>query len=144
MRLNYKGIQVYLFLLILVALVGAIPVRAAEKYQITGTAGTAVASDSATAVTGTPGPSSTPENTATPSQTLTLMPLPALTLIFPAATQTPRPSATPPSISPTAPGVSLKSGGEELTSRIRLLVLVTIISWLLLAGFLIVFLRQYK
>ena len=87
----------------------------------------------------------TPSTTPTATPTTTLMPLPEITLIFPESTSTSTTTTTP-RISSETPTSELP-GGSELQSvypRYSVLTVVIVILWLILAGFLIVYVRQFK
>jgi hypothetical protein len=98
-----------------------------------------------TGTSGTPSQTFTPSVTPTPSATTTLMPLPAITLIFPVKTGTPSPTKTPIPVI-TTETVEASEGGKFINSspRMRLLAIILVFLWVILAGFLIVFIRQFK
>jgi hypothetical protein len=86
-------------------------------------------------------------HTATPADTptTTLQPLPVITLIFPISTETSTPTITPKSIYFTA--TSTPSAFENLSSlpsRVTLLLILIFVLWIILAGFLIIYVRQFK
>jgi len=92
-------------------------------------------------------PTNTSTYTATPSDTptTTLQPLPAITLIFPISTETSTPTITPKPIIFTA--TSTPSAYENLSSlpsRVTLLLILIFILWIILVGFLIIYVRQFK
>jgi hypothetical protein len=129
------------------------PSPTAMGYLATGTL-TQAASPASPTVTGFPSRTATPvppTQTATmlytPSITpsTTLLPLPVITLIFPAYTTTNTVTATP-QFSPTPETTQSidKSKPSNLTPRLILLVGILIILWVVLAGFLVVFFRQLK
>ena len=118
---------------------------------------TATSTRTATAVStrSNPTPSSTlpavPTQTIapayTPSQTptTTLMPLPAITLIFPAYTATNTITATHQFGSISETNDNQDNGGRSVFSqRLKLLIIVVIILWLILALFLVIYFRQLK
>jgi len=92
-------------------------------------------------------PSSTPSltYTATVTPSPTLDPLPAITLLFPAPTNTQIATVTPlqaigtSTPSPTEDNVFLSS-----TPRMKTLAIIIAILWLFLAGFLVIYIRQFK
>jgi hypothetical protein len=89
----------------------------------------------------TEGPISTPSATTT----TTLVPLPAITLIFPALTNTPTATETSVSNLPTdVSETSNKTGLPGLSPRIKLLAVIIIALWVILAGFVIIFIRQVR
>jgi hypothetical protein len=92
-------------------------------------------------------PTNTSTYTATPADTptTTLQPLPVITLIFPISTETSTPTITPKSIYFTA--TSTPSAFENLSSlpsRVTLLLILIFVLWIILAGFLIIYVRQFK
>jgi hypothetical protein len=98
--------------------------------------------------TATPGP---PTQTATipytPSITpsTTLMPLPVITLIFPAYTATNTDTATSQfSPTPDTPQSIDKAKPSDMPPRLILLVGILVILWGIMAGFLIIYFRQLK
>ncbi len=113
--------------------------QAAVMAQIAGTSTNAPSSATATpAVTETPSPS--PSVTAT----TTLVPLPAITLIFPAPTETTTPTVTPLPVAGTQTPKPTDSATVSLSPRIRLLIGLIIVLWLFLAGFVIIYIRQFR
>ena len=107
-----------------------------------------------TARTGTPGPTETqgtPSQTFTPSATAsqtpttTLMPLPAITLIFPAATVTSTKTITPLPI-PVTETPKPQDNAEllPLSPRLRVLLIFVVLLWIILAGFVILYIRQFR
>lgn len=98
-----------------------------------------------------PGPTNTSTQTYTPgptstnTPTTTLMPLPEVTLIFPAATETLTPTKGPNSTTPVGtPEAASMAEDEKTPPRFRLLSIVLIFLWLLLAGYLVVFLKHFR
>jgi len=98
-----------------------------------------------------PGPSNTPTQTFTPgptgtnTPTTTLMPLPAVTLIFPVATGTLTPTKTPYTGTPAGtPDLDSKDEDDNIPPRFRMLSIVLIFLWLLLAGYLVVFIKHFR
>jgi hypothetical protein len=92
-------------------------------------------------------PTNTSTHTATPADTptTTLQPLPVITLIFPVSTETSTPTITPKPIYITA--TSTPSAFENLSSlpsRVSLLLILIFVLWIILAGFLIIYVRQFK
>jgi hypothetical protein len=98
-------------------------------------------------VTGTSTPSQTPTTTVTTtaSPTTTLVPLPAFTLIFPAATMTNTPTISPKPL-PATDTPQPKNGAAifPLSPRLQLLAIFIVLLWLFLAGFVIVYIRQFR
>jgi hypothetical protein len=73
------------------------------------------------------------------------MPLPAITLIFPASTNTSTVTITPVPVSITE--TPRPSGGDELftlSPRVRLLIIMLVALWMFLAGFVIIYIRQFR
>jgi hypothetical protein len=101
--------------------------------------------------TGTNQPNSTPSATYTPSvtpsitPTTTLMPLPAITLIFPATTATLTPTITPTPVQVTeTPRATVAGDVASLSPRIKLIIGFVILLWLILALFVILYIRQFR
>ena len=94
------------------------------------------------------GPTQTITPAYTPSQTptTTLMPLPAITLIFPAFTATTTPvTAITQSSSISDINTSQDNSDRSVFSqRLKLLIIVVIILWVVLALFLVIYFRQVK
>lgn len=73
------------------------------------------------------------------------MPLPEITLNFPVATSTP--TITVSSLNAAlavTPAPSEVVEGQDLSARIKFLSVVLVILWLILAGFLVIYIRQLK
>ncbi len=85
----------------------------------------------------------TPTITNTPTWTATFVPLPKLTLLFPVLTPTPTSSHTP-TITPTRPALpgSDPVGKAFKDSRLVILGGVILLLWVVLGGFLVVYLRR--
>jgi hypothetical protein len=123
------------------------PVHAAIQYLATVTASTGTTTQTPTETSGTPEltftPSTTPSITTT--TTTTLIPLPAITLIFPASTNTSTVTITPVPVSITE--TPKPSAGDDLfplAPRVRLLTIILVILWMLLGGFVIIYVRQFR
>jgi hypothetical protein len=119
-------------LLVCVAMVAmGHPVHAAVKYQVTGTS--------------TPTQTFTSTLTPSASPTTTLIPLPVITLIFPASTVTSTPTITPepPPVTKT-PQPTNGAAIFPLSPRLQLLLIFIVVLWLFLAGFVIVYIRQLR
>jgi hypothetical protein len=98
-----------------------------------------------TVTSGTPSQTYTPTTTPSPSATTTLIPLPVVTLIFPKKTPTPSPTITPTVIHEVEENQKSQESKVNFSSpRFRLLSVLVIFLWLILAGFLIVYIRQFK
>jgi len=98
-----------------------------------------------------PGPTNTQTQTYTPgptstsTPTTTLMPLPAVTLIFPFVTETLTPAKEPNSTIPAGtPDAASMADDEKIPPRFRILSIVLIFLWLLLVGYLVVFLKHFR
>lgn len=98
-----------------------------------------------------PSPTNVPTSTFTPSATptltptTTLVPLPAITLIFPAQTSTPITTMAPTYVSIlNTTNLSDRVEFTNLSPRLRLIAVILVFLWLLLVGFAIIFLRQFK
>ena len=96
-------------------------------------------------LSGTQSQTYTSTETPTVTPTTTLMPLPVITLIFPAYTSTPEITQKPTPIFPTTTQIS---DSENIYHsdfpRVRLLIIVLVFLWLILACFLIIYIRQLK
>lgn len=101
-------------------------------------------SQTPTATSGTPSQTYTPTSTASPTPTTTLEPLPAFTLIFPAVTDTSIPTITPVPAAATGTSHPPLSDGQRISPRITVASIILVVLWLILAGFLILFIRQFK
>ena len=100
---------------------------------------------SLTTIPGTPTQIFSPSATPSLTPTTTLMPLPELTLIFPAQTSTSTTVETPGQVS--IPGTKNPSGEAEfnnLSPRIRILSILIVLLWLFLVGFVIIYIRQFR
>jgi hypothetical protein len=97
-------------------------------------------------ITPTPQPSGTvtPIGLGTPTTTTTLIPLPSITLIFPAFTQTETPTITVTftSSTPTLTRTNTPSDQGRTAYKIIYLVGIVILLWLLLGGFIYFFMRR--
>jgi hypothetical protein len=100
---------------------------------------------STTGTASTPAQTFTPTSTPSLSPTTTLMPLPAITLIFPASTKTSTATGTPEAqIGTGTPALSGDNDLFRLSPRLKVLTIVLVFLWLILVGFLIVYLRQFR
>lgn len=98
-----------------------------------------------TGTSGTPSQTYTPSVTPSVTPTTTLMPLPAITLIYPPSTTTSIPTETPKPDSEIQNTKALTNGDILSESpRLRVLSIVLVILWLILAGFLVVYIKQFK
>jgi hypothetical protein len=121
------------------------PVHAAIQYLATGTASTGTTTQTPTETSGTPELTFTPSTTPSITPTTTLMPLPVIKLIYPVSTNTSTVTITPVPVSITE--TTKPSGDDELfplSPRVRLLTIILVILWMLLAGFVIIYVRQFR
>lgn len=103
----------------------------------------ALSTSTPTATSGPPTSTYTPAPTATNTPTTTLMPLPPITLIFPARTDTSTPTITPVEITKIETDYpSLDDVEENIPPRLRILSIVIVLIWILLAGYLMIYIRQ--
>lgn len=87
----------------------------------------------------------TPAPTSTNTPTTTLMPLPDVTLIFPIATGTQTPSQALFTQTPIGtPGMESGAKDESLPPRYTILSIIIIFLWILLAGYMVVFLKHFR
>jgi len=128
--------KAYLILFIVLIIAIAQPVNASDVLQAAGT-------QSPTKTVGTPSSTYTPTATPSPTSTTTLMPLPVITLIFPVTTSTPTTTISPQLVQGTVPSEPSTNGqNAPISPRIRVLGIVLVILWLILAGFIIIYIRQ--
>jgi hypothetical protein len=121
------------------------PIRAEILYQATqsGTPGTAT--QSSTGTSSTPSQTYTPTMTPSETATTTLIPLPEITLIFPVSTPSPTATMTLTPVSPVkTPQYSSEKGLKDLSPRYKLLAVLIAILWLILIGFIILYIRQFR
>jgi hypothetical protein len=113
-------------------------VFAAAEFQLVGT-------KTATSTPKIPTVTPTSSLTTTPIFTATLMPLPPITLLFPAPTQTTTPTVTPqPVATSDTPKPANGSVAMTLSPRMRLLVGLIILLWVILAVFVVIYIRQFR
>lgn len=128
--------KVYLLLFIGLIIAVAQPVKASDVHQVAGT-------QSPTKTVGTPPSTPTPTTTPSPTPTTTLMPLPVVTLIFPVITNTPTATISPQLFQGTVPSEPPTNGQKApISPRIRVLGIILLILWLILAGFIVIYIRQ--
>lgn len=140
-----KNCVVYILLILISIIATSKPVQAAVNYLVTVTATSTSNIPYPIATLSTPLNSVTPSGTQTITPTTTLVPLPAITLIFPAPTSTARVTPTQESISNLDYTVSADVMGEnKISPRIQVLTVLMVILWLFLVGFVILFIRQFK
>ena len=140
MKIISTSISILMFCMFVVTITN--PVHAAVV------TGTITAGTTAQTQTGTPGTQPltyTPSPSPSVTPTTTLLPLPAITLIFPASTSTSTPTITPRPIMVTE--TPIPSDGIEfakLSPRIRILTILLVILWLILAVFVIIYIRMFR
>ncbi len=106
-------------------------------------AGTSTQTPSSTTVN--PALTATPTPTYAPTATTTLVPLPAITLIFPAPTETSTPTITPDSIVITeTPNPADGVESSPLSPRLKVLIGLIIVLWVFLIGFIVLYIRQLR
>jgi hypothetical protein len=138
--MNIYRLTIFILIVCALFLVAARPVHAAMLYLVTQTV-----TPSPTGRTSTPSQTFTPTMTPSNTATTTLIPLPAITLIFPASTTTPTPTiTTTPSIADETSHPQGTSGLNNLSARYRLLAVLIALLWLVLIGFAVLFIRQFK
>jgi hypothetical protein len=87
----------------------------------------------------------TPTDTPTVTPTTTLIPLPEITLIFPAYTTTPEITQIPTLVLPTATQIpDSENIYDSGYPRVRLLLIVLGLLWLILVSYLIIYIRQFR
>jgi len=123
-------------------IVGVEPVMASDVFQATITPTGGVVSQTQPLITSTPSNTYTPSATPSPTSTTTLMPMPPITLTFPASTKTSTATMTPQLIIGTPTGSLAGSQDATISPRLRILVIILVILWLFLAGFLVIYIRQ--
>jgi hypothetical protein len=98
-----------------------------------------------TGMSGLQSQTNTPTDTPTVTPTTTLIPLPAITLIFPAHTTTPVITQKPTPILETATQIpDSENIYDSGNPRVRLIVIVLGFLWLILASYLIIYIRQFR
>ena len=137
--------QIYIIIFSVAALFGSLQLFDSKVQQVTTTPTGTVTTQITPGITETPGNTLTEIPNATISPTTTLMPLPAITLIFPAVTSTPTATITPDAHTiKQTPASGLSEGDMNLPPRIKVLNIAVIIIWLLLAGFMIMLVRHFR
>lgn len=119
--------------------------QASAQFLGTGTATSSQQASSPTSTLGTPLPTGTPTETPSMTPTTTLAPLPAITLIFPASTTTATATITPTvNLVTETPNPQDGLSIISLAPRIRALAILLVILWVFLAGFVIIYVRQFR
>jgi hypothetical protein len=112
---------------------------------VTGTPTAGTATQIQTEMSGNPSQTYTPPASVLVTPTTTLLPLPAITLIFPASTSTSTVTETPkPIIVSQTPNPTQGVEFAKLSPRIRILAILLVLLWLVLAGFVVIYIRQFK
>ena len=142
---NLHNNSFYLLIICVLAITGSKPINiyALDISSVTPTGGLNTITPSKSSST----PSQTYTVTVTPSETPspTLEPLPAITLLFPAPTNTPMITVTPHrTIVTSTPSPTDDNEFLSATPRTKALVIIIAILWLFLAGFLVIYIRQFK
>ena len=113
-------------------------------FDLTTTPGTGF-SQTQEGTTGTQTQTFTPTETPTVTPTTTLMPLPAITLNFPAHTSTPEITQKP--TLALATSTQIPDSEHIFDSdfpRVRVIIIVLAVLWMILACFLIIYIRQFR
>ncbi len=138
--MNLNRVPIYFLLLCALFIVAARPVHAASLYLITQSV-----TPSPTGPTNTPSQTDTPTLTPTETATTTLVPLPAITLIFPASTPTPTVTITStPGPATETPEAQVDTGIDTISPRYKFLAVLIALLWVILIGFAVLFVRQFR
>lgn len=142
-NLHYNSL--YLLIICVLVITGSQPIDiyTFDISSVTPTGGLNTSTPSKSSST----PSQTYTATVTPSYTPspTLEPLPAITLLFPAPTITPIVTVTPnQSIVTSTPSQTDENELISVNPRTKALSIIVAILWLFLAGFLVIYIRQFK
>jgi hypothetical protein len=143
--MKLSRITIYILLVYLFFINAAQPVHAEVLFLATqsGTPGTVT--QSPTRVSSTQSQTSTPSATPTVTPTTTLIPLPEITLIFPVSTPTPTVTITPTPALPVETPNPVEAGRlKNLSPRFKLLAVLISALWLILMGFVILYVKQFK
>ncbi len=138
-------VTIYFLLVCVLLITGTQSIHAEVMYLPTQSITPGTVTRSPTGPPLTPSHSSTPLMTPSMTATTTLIPLPEITLVFPASTPTPTVTITPtllPYIE--TPKPVEEKGLNNLSPRVKLLVVLIAILWLILMGFAILYIRQFK
>ena len=135
------------YLLIVYVLAIAIPQPIMNSFYDLSTVTPTVDSFSQTLTATFSAPSQTDTPTLTPSitPTTTLMPLPEITLVFPAPTSTSRETETPePALTTQTPNPTKESLHKSVSPRMKVIMLAIALLWLFMAVFVVIYIRQFK
>ena len=143
--INSLNISMYMLIVYVLVIAGPQPINQSlmDLTTITPTGGGY--SQTPTVTSSTPAQTYTPSVTPSITPTTTLMPLPAITLIFPAPTITSIVTETHKSALGTqTPSHSDSSKLESVSPRMRVLSIILVIIWIILACFLVLYIRQLR
>jgi len=102
-------------------------------------------SQTLTATLSTPSQTDTPTVTPSITPTTTLIPLPEITLVFPAPTSTSQVTETPEPVLTTQPSNPNKESiYKSVSPRMKVIGFALALLWLFLAIFVIIYIRQFK
>jgi hypothetical protein len=142
-----NSINIHLYVLIISLLVFTSPRSLIDSlYDInTVTPTISIRTQTQTGIENPPSETETPSVTPSLTPTTTLMPLPEITLVFPAPTRTPHATETQklevstPTSTPATDNIFV-----NISSRTRVISIVVALLWLLLAIFIVIYIRQFK
>jgi hypothetical protein len=138
--MNISRVMIYILIVCAFLVIAAQPVHAAISYLVTQTV-----TSLPTGRTSAQSQSNTPAMTPSKTATTTLIPLPAITLIFPASTPTPTATVTTtPASADATPQYQGNTRFNSLSPRYKLLAGLIALLWVILIGFVILFIRQYR
>ena len=143
--INYINIYIPFMIVCSLLLAGPQPILNSFFDLTTGTPTGGIFSQTPTGTSSTPSQTYTPTITPSTTPTTTLMPLPAITLIFPAPTIYSTPTKTPiPALGTHTPNYSEVSKSESVPPRTKVLSIIIVIIWLFLACFSVIYIRQFR
>ena len=138
--MNIKRIVIYVIIVCIFFITAAQSVHAAVLELVTPTK-----TVSPTRPTGAPTQTSTTTPTPTQTPTTTLIPLPAITLIFPVTSPTPTETVTPTPLHDDGTPQPAGTGGiSTLSPRFKLLAVLITLLWIILIGFAVFYIRQFR
>ena len=143
LRIYQNSTLIIIFMIIVVAILEPINDLTFQANTASPTNNSLTQTASAGSVT--PSQATTPQATATITPSPTLMPLPAITLIFPVSTASPTQfinQSTQESSQSTNIDKNIET--RKLPPRVKALTFLLVVLWLLLAIFLIIYLRQFR
>jgi hypothetical protein len=135
----------YLLIVCVFAIARPLPIMD-SSYDLTAATPTiGSSSQTPTATSSTPSQTDTPTVTPSITPTTTLMPLPAITLVFPAPTITSSAITTPDTVQRTqTPNLTDESINKSISPRMKVITIALAFMWLFLAVFVIIYIRQFK